>query len=163
VNPSIILGEGDPSESSVKIFSRVYNGLRWYTEGSTGFVDVRDVATAMISIMDSDISSERFILSAGNHTFREVCDMIAEGFGKPRPSLRASRTLSSLLWRVEKIRTAITGSAPLITKETAQSAHARVGFDNSKLLRFFPDFRYIPVERSISETCGLLKERWKKN
>lgn len=163
VNPSIILGEGDPSESSVRIFSRVYNGLRWYTEGSTGFVDVRDVAAAMIRIMDSEISSERFILSAGNHTFREVCNMIAEGFGKPRPSLRASRTLSSLLWRIEKIRTAITGSIPLITKETARSAHARVGFDNSKLTRFFPDFRYIPVDRSIRETCDLLKDRWKNN
>lgn len=160
VNPSIILGEGDPDESSIRIFSRVYKGLKWYTEGSTGFVDVRDVAAAMIMIMDSQVNAERFILSAGNTGFREVCNLMADAFGVARPVYRASVALSSLLWRIERLRTSITGGSPLITRETSQSAHARVSFDNSKLLRFFPEFKYISIEESIKNNCARLKERW---
>lgn len=160
VNPSIILGEGDPDESSVRIFSRVYHGLKWYTEGSTGFVDVRDVADSMIRLMDSDISSERFIISAENETFRKVCDMMADAFGKARPRFRAGRQLTGLLWRFEKWRTAILGGDPLFTRETSESAHAGVRFNNSKFLRFFPSYRYIPLDRSVRETCMALQRRW---
>lgn len=160
VNPSIILGEGEPDESSVRIFSRVYTGLRWYTEGSTGFVDVRDVAAAMIIIMESDVVAERFIISADNATFRHISDMMADAFVRPRPSQKVSRALTSVLWRLESLRARMAGNTPLITRETAQSAHARVSFDNSKLLRFFPSFRYMGLENSVKETCSRLKSKW---
>ena len=160
VNPSIIFGPGSPDESSVQIFSRVYKGLKWYTEGSTGFVDVRDVAAAMILIMNSEVAAERFIISAENASFRQVSNLMADAFGRKRPDRKVSKLLSGILWRIEELRSRIIGSKPLITRETAQSAHAKVGFDNSKLLHFFPSFTYTPLEVSIKETCRMLKEKW---
>jgi nucleoside-diphosphate-sugar epimerase len=160
VNPSIILGAGEPDESSVRIFSRVYKGLRWYTEGSTGFVDVRDVAASMIMIMDSDVVAERFIISSDNAAFRDIINMIADAFGRARPVQKVSGIMTSFLWRLESLRARISGNTPLITRETAQSAHARVSFDNSKLLRFFPSFRYLDLGNSVKETCALLKSKW---
>ena len=66
VNPTIIFGDGNWEDSSTKIFKSVYNEFPWYTEGTTGFVHVKDVAAAMIMLMESGISSERFIISAEN-------------------------------------------------------------------------------------------------
>jgi hypothetical protein len=50
----------------------------------------------------------------------------------------------------------ITGNEPLLTKETVKAARAKVNFDNSKFLKAFPFFSYIPVEQSIEETCKAL-------
>ena len=66
VNPSVILGSGDWSKSSTQLFKTVSNGLKFYTNGSNGYVDVRDVVEIMHQLMKSEIHSERFIVSAEN-------------------------------------------------------------------------------------------------
>ncbi|MCF6240091.1 MAG: SDR family oxidoreductase, partial [Bacteroidales bacterium] len=43
VNPSVILGVWDWKNGSSGIFKKVYQGLKFYTEGVTGYVDVLDV------------------------------------------------------------------------------------------------------------------------
>ncbi|MBK7440418.1 MAG: NAD-dependent epimerase/dehydratase family protein [Bacteroidetes bacterium] len=43
VNPSIIVGAGNWDSGSCKLFTTIYNGFKYYTNGVTGYVDVRDV------------------------------------------------------------------------------------------------------------------------
>src|SRR4051794_33690802 len=85
VNPTIILGAADWSKSSSAIFKNVYKEFPWYTEGVTGFVDVEDVVKVMISLMESDISGERFIISCANLSYGEVFTKIAQAFNKKIP------------------------------------------------------------------------------
>ena len=68
VNPSLIIGANAGTEGSGHLFETVRKGLKFYTGGSGGFVDVEDVAKCMIALMNSDISGERYIISAENHT-----------------------------------------------------------------------------------------------
>ena len=159
VNPSIILGDGDYGNGSTKIFKSVYDGFPWYSEGVTGFVDVHDVARAMIMLMESDICSERFIVSAENRTYREVFNIIADSFGKKRPVKKVTPFLASLVWRLEKIKCGITGKKPLVTRETAATALARSVYDNSKLKTFLPSFAYRPIEETIASTCAVLQQK----
>ena len=63
VNPSVILGPGDWNKGSSQIFQKIYNGLNFYTNGSTGYVDVVDVANSAIQLLESGIKNERFIIS----------------------------------------------------------------------------------------------------
>jgi len=156
VNPSIILGAGNWNDGSTAIFKRVYEGLNWYTEGTAGFVDVRDVCKAMIILMKSEISAERYILNAENCSFRNVFEMIADGFNVKRPSKKVTPLLSEIVWRAEKIRCAFTRKEPLITKETAASAMAKVKFDNSKFLQQFPEFHYTSISESVRYYCAVL-------
>jgi len=58
-----------------------------------------------------------------------------------------------MVWRLEAIKGMITGKAPLLTKETAATAQAKVHFDNSKFLKAFPDFTYHKIEDTITRTC----------
>ncbi|MCW3083368.1 MAG: hypothetical protein JWP12_734 [Bacteroidetes bacterium] len=159
VNPSLIVGPGNWDKSSSNMFRKAYQGIKFYTEGVNGFVDVRDVATIMIKLMNSDISNQRFLLNAENATFRKFFDLVHTAFGKPAPAIKAGKFLSSFAWRAEKIRSAISGSTPLITKETSQSAHRISRFSNKKILDTFPGFQFIPLEKSISDTCRLFLKK----
>jgi len=158
VNPVIILGPGDWNSGSSKIFKSVYDEFPWYTNGSSGFVDVRDVVKAMIELMNSDITAERFIISAENRTYADVFTLIAKAFGKKTPDRQVTPFIAKIVWRVEAIKSFFTGNDPLITKETASTAMASVKFDNSKLKRFLPGFTYRKIEDTISDTCAVFQQ-----
>lgn len=160
VNPSIIIGRyGDWTKGSMAIFKNIYDGFPWYSEGTTGFVDADDVAKAMIMIMQSNITAERFIISAENKNYYDLFCMIAEGFGKSHPNKKVSPLLASIIWRLEKIKSWLTKNDPLITKETATTALARVQYDNSKLLNALPQFNYIPLKTSIEAICNFIQKQ----
>ncbi len=153
VNPVIILGAGNWNDGSSKIFKTVYDGFPWYSTGTSGFVDVKDVAKAMIQLMQSDISAEKFILSAENATYQSIFNVIATAFNKKLPSKKVTPFLAALTWRIEAIKSKFTGASPLITKETAATSLAVVKFDNGKLLNSLPNFRYMSLQETITNTC----------
>lgn len=160
VNPSLIIGAGNWQQSSSNMFSKAYKGIKFYTEGATGFVDVRDVSKVMLLLMKSEIKNKRFLLNSENKTFRSFFEIVHREFGKPVPTIKAGKILSSFAWRAESVRYALTGETPLITKETATSAHKINRYSNQGILNAFPDLTFIPVEESIKDTCRLfLKEK----
>ncbi len=160
INPSIILGDGNWNEGSSQIFKTVYNEFPWYTDGVTGFTDVHDVVKAMLLLMNSDIIAERFILNAANIRYKDVFDMIADNFGKKKPSKKVTPLLASLIWRSEAVRSFFTGSRPLLTKETSASAQSKIYFDNQKFLQTFPGFQYTSLQQSIARICNHYKNQF---
>ncbi len=159
VNPVIILGAGDWNNGSSGIFKSAYNEFPWYTEGTTGFVDVRDVAKAMILLMNSSISAERFIISAQNRQYADVFNLIAKAFGKKPPHKKVNPFLANMVWRWEAIKSFFTGKDPLLTKETSRTAMAKVNFDNSKLKKHFPAFEYRTIEESVTDACTIFQQK----
>jgi dihydroflavonol-4-reductase len=153
VNPTIILGVGNWDDSSAATFKNAYQEFPFYTEGISGFVDAADTASCMVELMKSGISGERFIISAENLGFREVFTMMATNFGKKPPKWKVGRLLASIVWRWERIKSMFTGTDPLLTKETAETARTKVYFDNKKLLKFLPQFSFRPLDKSIAESC----------
>ena len=160
VNPSIILGASNWNSGSTAIFKNVYDEFPWYTNGSSGFVDVVDVAKAMIALMNSDISSERFILSGWNLPYKKVFDEIAINFNKKLPSKKVTAFIAAIVWRLKKLESYFTGKNPLLTKETAATALTNVEYDNSKLLKAIPEFKYSNFEESIQRICDELKLKY---
>jgi nucleoside-diphosphate-sugar epimerase len=159
VNPSIILGEADWNNSSTAIFKNVYDEFGWYTTGCTGWVDVQDVAKAMIAIMDSTIVNEKFIVSAHNETYQNVFNQIADGFGKKRPSKKVTPLIAAIVWRLEKWKSFFTKKKALVTKETAKTALTSVYYNNEKLLQVVPGFQYQPLEKTITRICTYLAQK----
>ena len=160
VNPVIILGASDWSKGSTAIFKSAYDEFPWYTEGSSGFVDVLDVVEAMILLMESSICDQRFILSGENLPYRDIFTMIANAFHKKAPHKKVTALLAEIVWRFEGIKGRITGKSPLLTKETSITARATVHFDNSKLLKALPQFQYRNMQTSINRICSELKKMY---
>lgn len=158
VNPTIIFGEhGDWRKGSMNIFRNIYNGFPWYSMGGSGFVDADDVANAMIQLMNSNISSERFLVTAQNVLYSDLFFMIADAFGVKRPGRKVSPLLASVVWRLEALRSLITGKDPLVTRETANTGLALIKVDNNKLLKSLTEFKYRPLEETITRICNALK------
>lgn len=149
VNPAVILGPGVGETSANKLFNLVRKGLRYYTKGSTGFVDVRDVSKAMILLMESDVCSERFIVNSENIVWKDFFMMIAESIGKNPPANYASPFKTGIAWRLAKFLSFIKGTNPSFTKETARTSHKSLKYSNEKLLTQFK-FDPIKVKDSIN-------------
>lgn len=158
INPSVILGAGDWDKGSSEIFKTVYKEFPYYSDGVAGFVDVKDVVAAMIALMESDIVAERFIVNAGNVTYKDLFTMIAEAFHKRTPYKKVTPLMAAAIWRIEKIKSMFTGKAPFITKETADTALAKLYFDNTRLLKTLPGFQYTPIKKSVERICRELLE-----
>jgi dihydroflavonol-4-reductase len=152
VNPSLILGEGDWQKSSTQLFKYVYDGKPFYTQGTVNYVDVADIAEAIYRLMISDIQGERFILSAGSASYQELFAAIAQGFGKRPPYLKVGTGLAGIIWRVEAVRSWLTGSRPLITKDTARSATHHFKFENTKIKQAVA-FDFKPLDTTVQRVC----------
>lgn len=153
VNPTIILGFSDWHKGSSAMFKNAYREFPWYTEGTSGFVDAMDVALIMIQLMESEISAERFILSAENRSYKDIFSSMAMTFGKKPPHRKATPFLSGLVWRMEKIKNLFSSSDPLLTRETAETAQTHVAFDNSKILNSLPGFHFRSIDETIARYC----------
>jgi hypothetical protein len=107
----------------------------------------------MIRLMESDISEERFIVSAENRSYRDIFAAMARGFGKKEASRKASPWMGSIVWRLEKIKSLFSDADPLLTKETAETAQVHVFYQKDKLQQALPDFRFRPLDESIAQYC----------
>ena len=158
VNPSIIIGAGDWKRGSSKMFEQGWKGLKYYTEGINGFVDVRDVSSSMTKLMDSEIKNERFIISSENYSYRDFYNEVSAHFQKRKPYLKATPFLSEIAWRLAAIKGIFTNSSPLINKETARTANQKYFYSNEKIKKTL-GIEFIPVKQSIKDTCAIfLKE-----
>ena len=148
VNPSVILGPGDWTKGSSQMFEKVWKGLKFYSSGSTGYIDVLDVAKCVVKLLEKEIINERFILNAENKKYRDIFDSIAENLNKPKPHIKVSPLIKEIAWRIEWLKSFITKKIPLITKETANTAMKNKSFSNEKIIKAL-DYKFIPIEESI--------------
>lgn len=163
VNPAVILGAQFWEHGTGRLFTQVAKGLKFYTTGSTGYVDVRDVVAFMVKLMNSGINERRFILNAENMSYKTLFENIAKVLNKKPATVPVNFFLRGLAWRFEKFRTLFSNKRPLITKETAKLSATTFHFDNSESLKVFPDFKYTPVQKTIEDTGVLfLKAQEKK-
>jgi nucleoside-diphosphate-sugar epimerase len=150
INPSVILGAGYTGQNSYRFFDSIYNGLKYYTNGITGFVDVRDVVKVMILLMNSEIRDERFILNADNLSYRELFIKIADAFKIKPPERYATKTMTSLAWKVEFLLSILTGKSPKITRQTASAAHKAERYSSSKL-KDRTAYTFIKIDDTIKD------------
>jgi nucleoside-diphosphate-sugar epimerase len=155
VNPSLIIGANAGTAGSGQLFETVRAGLKFYTSGSAGFVDVEDVAKCMIALMYSDITAERYIINAENRGFKQITAEIAECFSIQPPSVFARPWMMDIAWRGAAVIAAITGKAPAIDKIAALSASQNRDYDNSKIKAAI-GIEFKPVSKTIKEICERL-------
>ena len=152
VNPGVILGGGFWNAGSGKLFSQVYNGFKYYTEGITGFVSVQDVVKPMIQLMNSDVKNEHFILVAENKSFKEIFFLIADAFGKKRPSIKVKSWQTAIFWRVSWLFSKLTAKAPFLSKYSARSAHSISKYSSEKLEKKLK-YKFEAIENTVQRIC----------
>ncbi|NBR82760.1 MAG: NAD-dependent epimerase/dehydratase family protein [Flavobacteriia bacterium] len=154
VNPGIILGPGFGDEGSSSIFGLVRRGFSFFTAGANGFVDVRDVVAALLTLSNSTEAPHkgRFILIAENMAYKELFTLIARSMDLPPPH-RAARP-----WMIHAIRIAhwlrekTGGRKATITRETAASAQRISRYSNQRSVDAL-SLNYRSVEETVEFIC----------
>lgn len=133
VNPGIILGPGFWTSGSGQLFSRVKNGMFFYTRGTTGYISVNDVVKCLIHCMESVVNGERYCLVAENYSFEYILNIVATALKAKPPKIFASREITALAWRFDYLLSAIFQRERSLTKLMVRSLHQKAIYSNEKI------------------------------
>ncbi len=154
VNPGVILGPGFREQGSGQLFTKVKNGLKFYTLGSTGFVAVSDVVRIAYQLMQSEIKNERFTLIAENSVFRDILNSMANSLGVKPPEIHAKPFLMEMLWRLDWFVSNVFQHKRRLTRTTAKASYATTIFSNEKIKDTLKT-EFINIHQYIKEISNL--------
>ncbi len=153
LNPSFIIGAGKWNRSTPKYFDKIYQGLHHFPTGINGFVDVRDVAMATLSAMESPVVGERFIINAENWSYEKLFKAIGDEL-KVKPSWKKISPALKLLLKWTnfppfKFDTVLYS----LQSDFLHIASTVSNYHNEKSVAKL-NIRYTPIHKSIEDTCA---------
>lgn len=155
LNPGIIIGPGLwNSGGSSSLIKKIYNGMPYYTNGVTAYVDVDDVVRAMVLLMQSPIKNERFIVISENLSFKEFQLRTALALGVKPASKEATSFILGIGWRLDWLNRLVTGKRRRLSRQMTKSARSITKYDATKLKNVL-DFEFKPLQLSIKQSCQL--------
>ncbi len=154
VNPSIILGPGNWHKGSQRMFSEINKGMKFYTNGSSGFVDVRDVVAIMLKLMNEEIYGRRFCLNSENISYKQVLSMIADALQVTAPTILATSGMLKVAAALEWFRSKLLQTEPRISRESARSAVSQSSYSNNRIVELL-DYQFIPVSESVNQIADV--------
>lgn len=152
VNPSVILGPGLPEKSSARILQYVWKGRRFYTDGRMNYISVQDAAEIIYRLLREGGKGERFIASAGTISYKEVFEKIARHLSRKSPYIRLSTSLLPVLVWADRLRAALWGTPPRITRDLLTGILSPVSFQNDKVKKLL-NFEFQSIDETIQWCC----------
>jgi len=141
LNPSVVLGLPFWADGSSRLLRSAAKGLPAVPGGSTGWVDVRDVAAAVVHGLRQPSWGQRFILSGSNQAFETFYGGMADRLEKRRGPVVRSRWPYELAWRVLAVVEALGGPTAQLTKDSVKAATNHGGYRNTKATDWGMNFR----------------------
>lgn len=155
VNPCVIIGPGQDGRSSMTLVERFRKGTRFHPPGSNAIVDARDVAECMLALMEKAGTGERFLLVGENLTYERLFTLLATAFRKPAPTMPLRPWMLAVAWRLEALRSFLTGSKPFITRATANSALTTRSYSAAKVQDLL-GHRWHSAEEAITNVVAFI-------
>lgn len=152
VNPSFILAGADWNVSSAQLFQYAWDQRPFYIDGFLNYVDVVDVSNIVYALVKDTVEGQRYIVSSGKISFKELLTRMAIHFNKRPPRFKLTRSVLKPVSFVEGIRTWITGTEPRLTRDTARLAGSSFVFDNSKI-REKLNYEFQPIDATLQRCC----------
>jgi len=161
LNPSFVIGASNWTESSSRIWSQMAKGIPYYPVGTNGYVDVRDISKAALIAMNSDITGERFVLSAETIPYRSAFEWIAKAINAKVPSRALTPLVRNIAWRLDWLKSKLIGSSQLLTAASASSTAQHTHYDNTKSIEVL-GLHYRPLQLSINDVAEIFLQSQKE-
>ena len=160
VNPGVILGPGFWKSGSGLFFYAAWKESKYYLPNGTGFVSVNDVVNAMVKLMESKVKNERFILVNQNWSYFKLNVLLAKLLNKKTPKKELKIWMLNILWRMDWIKSFVTGSRRKLSKHAVKILGQTQFYDNSKINEFITDYKFEDLQKATAHHCSLfLKEQ----
>lgn len=154
VNPGIIIGPGFWNQGSGELFTKVKNGLPFYTKGSTGFIAAADVVTVLYKLMNSQIHGERYTLISENIRFQDLLFSIADALKVKRPKYHANPLIMNTLSKLNWITSTFFGQKRQLSTASARSSYSPDLYSNQKIKNAL-NITFIDVHHYIKQITNL--------
>jgi dihydroflavonol-4-reductase len=158
INPSVILAAADWNRSSAKLFKYVNQGRPFYIDAFLNYVDVRDVASCVYELLMREEQSQRFIVNAGNISFKDFFEKVANHFQTKAPSIKLSKNILKIVSEVETLRSWFARSEPIVTRETARLANTHFLYNNKKI-REILNFEFQTIDNTLEWCCNYYNKK----
>jgi nucleoside-diphosphate-sugar epimerase len=159
VNPGVILGPGYFNSGSGLLFKIINKGLKYKTNGITGYVDVKDLVKSMLLLINEKHLNERYIIVGKTLSFSELTSKISKVLGVKAPSKFIKKWMLSLAWRLDWIKHKVLGKKRKLTKNICKTLNSKNYYSSEKFLKLEKGFDFKPISQTISEVGNLfLKE-----
>lgn len=158
LNPSVVIGPGPWTNSSLNLFKHVKDGSPFYPIGSVNCVDVRDVSEAALKLVANEVEGERFILNGEMITYKSFFGLVAKAMNKKAPSIKINPSLAIFVASLLKIVRALTGFKTNITREAVILSQLNILFSSKKAKQVL-GINFRPVEESVTWTCQQIADK----
>lgn len=148
--PSLILGIGNFSKSSLQMIDKIFQTRGYYPLGGNGFVDVEDVAKFAILSLSNETNGHRYIISGENLSYKQFFEKIlfhplSHFKGKTRP---IPVFLNNILLKLTKSLEFVFRKSIIISYQSIKNMNYYPKYDNSKSKSIF-NFSYSPIDKTI--------------
>lgn len=160
VNPGVVIGRspepGMPDSSSNEVMRLIYEGREPFCpEGSTGFVDVRDVSDALIATWQKGKTGDRYIIVGESLPFRELFKRIAalpgSRTGKP---VMVGGLVGILAGAAGEAWSILSGQSSFVSIESIRQASRPACFSNRRSIEEL-GMSYHPFDETLKSAMSL--------
>lgn len=119
VLPGWMFGPGDagPTGAGKLVLDAIEGKLPGVPPGGTSVVDARDVANAMVAMLERNVPDERFLVAGRYHTLRELLDETMAAAGKKRIGVSLPAWLALGMGHVSEAWARVTSGRPMVPLE----------------------------------------------
>jgi nucleoside-diphosphate-sugar epimerase len=136
------------------LFKKAAKGLKHYTSGTVGLIAVNDVIDIMVKLMKSNITNERFVLVAENWHYKKFLQALAESVNTSSPKKLVNPQLLKLAWKLDWLKTKLTGKRRRLTKHIAKSLTTEKNYSSDKIKEAL-GYSFNPIDKSIKDTGAI--------
>ncbi|WP_242084111.1 NAD-dependent epimerase/dehydratase family protein [Aestuariivivens sediminis] len=149
VNPGVILGPGIWDNGTGSLFKKARKGIPFYSKGTIALINVKDVVTIMIRLMQSSIQNDRFILVAENWSYKRFLKSLSASVNQKPPERTASALLLNLAWKLDWLIHILTKKPRTLTKQIVKALQKEKLYSSAKIERAL-DYSFEPIDQTIS-------------
>lgn len=160
VNPAFIVGPSNEERSSARVFFQLNRGMPAYINGEGGYVDVRDVAQAMVDFWRNQESNKRVILSSENLTTKSFLQKSAIAVNAKIPNREVTDWIVKVACRIDGLISFFLRKRPVLTKDLVKMSISKNKYDNQKSVHL--GVKYRSIDQSLTEIAPFYLARFQK-
>ncbi|HQO31981.1 MAG TPA: SDR family NAD(P)-dependent oxidoreductase [Chitinophagales bacterium] len=152
VNPGIIIGTShNQNKATMRVFKQIASRkMPFYTNGTNGFIDVRDVVNCSIQLMNGPFQADRYILIAENRTFKSYFETIARQLQVPAPRFALNKWIGFAAAAADRFASWLVPSRKRgISSENLKVSLETFRYSNDKIKQAL-NYQFTPLEDTIA-------------
>lgn len=154
--PGPILGVSAKNQSSAQIIYLAKRGVPFAVNGGSGYVDVRDVCTAIISVLNSPIIKRKYYILVGyNISNVQLLRALSRGFKRISPIV-LPKSIVYLVAYIAEFLFYLVGKKPQLNRTMARTITHRTYYSGT-LAEQELAVKYTKFEDTIDDICNYMK------